>query len=388
MTERLYPHQQKAVDALRPGSILMGGVGTGKSRTALAFWERYKKDLYIITTPKKRDSHDWEREGRLFGLAAYDKPYKFVVDSWNNISKYTNIMGAFFIFDEQRAVGKGVWSRSFIRIAKKNLWVMLTATPGDTWMDYVPVMIANGYFRNRSDFCRKHVVFKRGVTYPIVDHYIYEDALEEIRKEIIVPMEFIGRPEPIKREITVPVQYAVRTYDRAAKDRWNMEESRPIANMSEKFALCRKLAIAHPSRLAAAERIARERKKVIIFYNFDYELAALRSKNTLLNFKIREWNGHEHDPVPTGEKWAYLVQYSAGAEAWECTTCDTIIFYSLSYSYKQMVQAAGRIDRLNTPFSKLYYYFLVSDAPIEKAVVESLRRKEDFNLSAFTSANL
>lgn len=383
MSEKLYPYQQKAVEELRPGSILCGGVGTGKSRTALAFWERYQKDLYIITTPKKRDSHDWEREGRLFGLARYNKPYKFIVDSWNNISKYVSVMGAFFIFDEQRAVGKGVWARSFIHIAKKNLWIMLTATPGDTWMDYVPVFVANGYFRNRSDFCRKHVVYKRGITYPIVDHYVYEDALEKIRKEIVVNMEMVGKEEIIKKTMIVPVEYATRVYQRAAKDRWNMEEGRPIANASEWFNLCRKIAVGHSSRLDMVEQIAREHKKVIIFYNFDYELAALKGPDRLLNFQIREWNGHKHEEIPKGDKWVYLVQYSAGAEAWECITCDTIIFYSLTYSYKQLVQAMGRIDRLNTPFKVLHYYFLVSKAPIEKAAGEALKKKKDFNLGLF-----
>ena len=177
MAIKLSPHQLKAIDRMHNGCILNGGVGTGKSRTALAYFFKMQggyidansyipaddlkiKDLYIITTAKKRDCLEWEEEMIPF-LIESKKLYpklNVYVDSWNNVKKYIDIEDAFFIFDEQRAIGYGVWAKSFIKIARKNHWIMLTATPGDKWEDYIPVFIANGFYRNKSQFEREHCI--------------------------------------------------------------------------------------------------------------------------------------------------------------------------------------------------------------------------------------
>jgi hypothetical protein len=48
-----------------------------------------------------------------------------------------------------------------------------------------------------------------------------------------------------------------------------------------------------------------------------------------------------------------------------------------------MTQAAGRIDRLNTPFTDLYYYVFKSGAPIDQAIDRALRAKRNFNEKLF-----
>lgn len=396
MAISLYEHQKKAIKELRSGSILCGGVGTGKSRTALAYFYfkecegdiavdgfgsykpmKHPKDLYIITTARKRDTKEWEKECAPF---IFDS-IKVKVDSWNNIEKYVDVKDAFFIFDEQRVVGYGVWVQSFIKISKSNHWILLSATPGDTWMDYVPVFIANGFFKNKTDFVRKHVVYNRFSKYPKVDYYVGTNILKRYRDKIVVNMSYTKLVKKTKKDILV--SYDESLYGVAKKARWNPYTNKPIKDIVELCYTLRKIVNSDTSRAEAIEDIFKDHKKLIIFYNFDYELEILRGLKDTLGVAVAEWNGHNHEPIPKTKKWLYLVQYAAGAEGWNCIETDTIIFYSQNYSYKSTVQAAGRIDRINTPFQRLYYYMLVSNASIDISIKRALDNKKNFNEKTF-----
>lgn len=391
MEIELFEHQKEALKKLHPGSILCGGVGSGKSITGIAYYilsevENVKTppNLYIITTARKRDTLEWDHECARFGLSRYSDcsiyGIQVVIDSWNNIQKYIDVKNSFFIFDEQRVVGYGTWVKSFLKITKANRWILLSATPGDTWMDYVPVFIANGFYKNKTEFCRRHVIYNRFAKYPQVSRYVEEKRLNKLRNDILVTMEF--QRETVQHHERVVVRFDKFTYDSTMRDRWNPYTDAPIQQASELCQVLRKIVGSSPERFEEVKAILKKHPKVIIFYNYDYELEILRKLPTVL----AEWNGHKHDPIPTGDHWAYLVQYSAGAEGWNCTTTDTIIFYSESYSYKAMIQAAGRIDRLNTPYIDLWYYHLVSMSKIDIAIARALRNKKNFNESAFAAS--
>lgn len=386
MNIELFEHQKKALTRLHSGSILCGGVGSGKSLTGIAYFISREcsvgpKDLYIITTARKRDTLEWDHECMKFGLST-DRDcsihgIQVSIDSWNNIGKYENVSDCFFIFDEQRVVGYGAWVKSFLRITKKNRWILLSATPGDTWMDYIPVFIANGFYKNKTEFCRRHVVYNRFTRYPQVSRFVEEKHLNRLRNEILVTMDFTR--ETISHHEKVVVDFDRAKYDIVMKTRWNIFKDEPIAESSELCQTLRRVVGSDPRRFEKVEEVMQTHPKAIIFYNYDYELEILRKLNTT----IAEWNGHKHEPLPNGDSWAYLVQYAAGAEGWNCITTDTIIFYSESYSYKAMVQAAGRIDRLNTPFKDLYYFHLISMSKIDLAIARALRNKKNFNENAF-----
>lgn len=395
MSISLYDHQKKAIKELKNGSILCGGVGTGKSRTSLAYYyirnggkldpfEQMKnpKDLYIITTARKRDELEWEGEFLPF-LISNDKtisPYKdmkVVVDSWNNIKKYVGVDNAFFIFDEQRVVGSGTWVKSFLKITKVNEWILLSATPGDSWIDYIPVFIANGFYKNRTEFKNDHVVYDYRSKFPKVDRYLNTGKLLRLRNSILVDMKFERKTVPHHEDIFV--NYDTRAYKDIFKNRWNYTKDQPIENSSELCYELRKVVNSDPSRLEELYFFSLKKRKVIVFYNFDYELDLIKEKFEGTEFIVAEWNGHKHQPVPEGSSWIYLVQYNAGSEAWNCIKTDTIIFYSQNYSYKMMIQASGRIDRLNTPFTDLYYYHFKSKSGIDLAISKALKSKKKFN---------
>lgn len=397
-------YQLEAVDNLKSGSILVGGVGSGKSRTSLYFYfvkecggsanipgySEFKpmakpKDLYIITTAAKRDKKEWDSELIEFLLDTNPEycvnHVKVTIDSWNNITKYTDVKDAFFIFDEQRVVGSGTWAKSFIKISKQNRWILLTATPGDTWSDYIPVFIANGFYKNRTEFVRRHIIFDRFAKYPKISRYLETDRLEKLKYLITVDMTV--EREVKKHNILISVNYDKDKYKIITKDRWNFYEDKPIKNASEYTSLLRKVVNSDPDRIEKVKDILQRNPKAIIFYNFDYELDMLREMGEDLKITTAEWNGHKHIPVPEGDRWIYLVQYNAGAEGWNCTTTDCIIFYSLSYSYRMTHQAAGRIDRRNSPFFALYYYYLKSPSSIDVAITQCLSQKRDFNEKKF-----
>lgn len=377
MAVQFYDYQLDAIERMQNGCILVGGVGSGKSRTGLGYFQKYgwkAKELYIITTAKKRDSKEWEEELKPFGLDA-------TIDSWNNIRKYVNVKGAFFIFDEQRLVGTGVWVNTFLKIAKSNRWIILSATPGDDWTDYVPVFIANGFFKNRTQFNREHVIFSAFTSYPKVDRYIGVRRLQRLRDKILVEMNYDKKTT--SHHIDIWCDYDKDAYKKALKTRWNPFKDEPMQNAAELCYVLRKIVNLDISRRERIEGIALVKKRLIIFYNFDDELELLKNLEYVTGTEIAEWNGHKHQPIPDSKRWVYLVQYNAGAEGWNCTKTDTIIFFSQNYSYKVMVQAAGRIDRLNTEYKDLYYYHLKSKSGIDLAISKALTNKKKFNERRF-----
>lgn len=383
---KLYDHQQKAVDKLDNGKILRGGVGSGKSITAVAYYMKKEapKDVYIITTAKKRDSLDWEGEFAKFGVgksAESTVAGVLTVDSWNNIGRYHDVDGAFFIFDEQRLVGSGEWATKFLAIAKRNRWILLTATPGDNWLDYVPVFLANGFYRNRTEFKREHVVYNTFTKFPKVERFVQTNRLVKLRNSILVEMPYLRHTTRHPKETMVG--FDKKAFDRVWKDRWHIFEDRPIRDVAEMFMTARKVVNSDATRTLAVRTLMVVHPRIIVFYNFDYELQALRNLSLEIGVPVAEWNGHKHQQIPNTEQWLYLVQYAAGGEGWNCISTNAMCFYSLPYSYKLFEQAHGRIDRLNTPYSDLYYYSLMSMSLIDLAISRALAKKKSFNESAF-----
>lgn len=395
----LYPYQMDAVNKMSNGCILNGGVGSGKSRTGLYYYFKEQggsidpdyipmqnpKDLYIITTAMKRDSLEFEGELANFLMSKNPEANfyknKIVIDSWNNIKKYKDVVGAFFIFDEDRVTGNGAWVKTFLNIARKNKWIILSATPGDTWEQYIPVFVANGFYKNKTEFNREHVIFSRFTKYPKIERYINTGRLLRQRNQILVDMDFSRATIPHHEDIYVG--YDILKYKNAMKTRWDPFKNEPIQQASGLCYVLRRIVNEDESRQVALLELLEKHTKAIIFYNFDYELDLLKEICNDGKRKIAEWNGHNHQPVPVGENWVYLVQYTAGAEGWNCVTTDTIIFYSQNYSYKTVTQAAGRIDRLNTRFVDLYYYHFKSKSSIDLAISKAINEKRQFNDSRF-----
>lgn len=382
MTEQninLYPHQKEALQKLSSGKVLCGGVGSGKSRTALAYFSTNHsgRPLYIITTARKRDTKEWEN----YELSFFPDITDVTIDSWNNIKKYTDVKDAFFIFDEQRVVGSGTWARSFLKIAGGNDWIMLSATPGDTWMDYWAIFVANGFYRNKTDFTSRHVVWKPYSKFPQVSRYVGTSVLEKRRQSILITMPMIR--ETVRVDIPVIVEFDKMSLDVVMKERWDPVNNEPITNVSRMGYCARYVINNDPSRLESVKKILEEHGKAIIFYNFDFELEALRKLDGYEGLRIAEWNGHKHEPVPEGDLWVYLVQYMSGAEGWNCTETDTMIFYSQTYSWKILEQAKGRIDRLNTSYTNLYYYHIRSDSVVDRGIMSALTAKKKFNEKIF-----
>lgn len=398
-------YQLEAMRKLKTGSILCGKVGSGKSRTALAYYFTkeggklepftpmpFPRDLYIITTAMKRDRLEWEGELVPFLMSTHEdlnlNDNKIVVDSWNNIKKYAEVTCSFFIFDEQRVIGNGAWVKAFLRITKHNDWILLSATPGDSWPDYIPVFVANGFYKNRTEFMYRHAVFNRYSKYPKVDRWIETGRLVKLRNDILVTMDYKKPAESVN--INIDASYDIFEYKEIVTTRWNKVKNEPIMSAADFCYELRRVVNSSVDRLLAVQDIVSRKKRVIVFYNYNYELDILENAEYVTldgeTCAVAQWNGHKHEPIPDCENWVYLVQYTAGSEGWNCTKTDTIIFYSQSYSYKAMMQAAGRIDRRNTPYKNLYYYYIRSKAPIDIAVNRALKQKKQFNEAAFSAA--
>ena len=393
--EFLYPHQIDAVNRMFNGCILNGGVGSGKSITGLYYYFKQQGgsrnpdyvhmndpvDLYIITTAKKRNDHEWDGELSHYLLCTdpslnyYNN--KVVVDSWQNIKKYVDVKGAFFIFDECHVNGYGAWTKAFLQIAKSNEWIILSATSGDKWEDYIPIFIANGFYKNKTEFAREHLVYSHVTTYPKIERYLNTGRLLRLRDSLLIDMDFERHTKPHHEDVIV--EYDMLKYKETMRKRWDPYRNEPIQQASGLCYVLRKIVNSDESRQVALLELYEKHPKMMVFYSFNYERDILRNLAYGDGVEVAEYSGFAHDPIPKGDKWVYLVNYSAGAEGFNSTQTDTIVFFSQNYSYKTMIQAAGRIDRLNTPFTDLYYYHLRSRSSIDLAINKALKEKKQFN---------
>lgn len=395
MSHQLRPHQVIALERLRNGSVLAGGVGSGKTTTALAYYAQNvckgsltrskpmatPKDLIVITTAMKRDTLDWESEALHYGIftdpeLSYGHK-EFIIDSWNNMKKYVDREGCFFIFDEQRLVGSGVWVKTFLKIVKNNEWILLTATPADTWIDYVPLFIAHGFYKHRTDFIENHVVWSFHGKYRKIRGYFGVRRLEKFRDSILVEMPY--EKHTVRHILIERTDFDVDLFNMVWRKRWNVYENKPLIDVAEMYRVARRLVNEDPSRLKKIEDLGAKHPRMIIFYTHDYELDLLRTLHCSMDIPVAEWNGHRHEPVPGTQRWLYLVQYQAGSDTWNCTTTDTVVFYSLTYSHRQYEQAQGRIDRMDSPFDDLWYYILKSDSKVDSLIWMALVNKKNFH---------
>lgn len=398
----LYDFQYDAVNKAFNGCIFNGGTGTGKSRTGLYFYFKTQggryvgsdytpmknpKDLYIITPAVKRDKHEWDSELALFRMHSdpelnyYNN--KIIIDSWNNIKKYTEVENAWFIFDEDKICGGGAWTKAFLKITKRNDWIILSASPGDTWLDYWSVFVANGFYKNKTEFQREHVVYSRYSKFPQVERYLNTQRLMRLRDKILIDMNIQRHTKPHHEDVYC--NYDVKFYKEVFKKRWDPFKDEPLKQASELCYVLRKIVNSDESRQTKLLELLEDHPKSIIFYSYDYEREILMNLGYAPGTEVKEWTGHKHEPVPTGDRWVYLVNYGSGAEGFNCIATDTIIFYSQTYSYKTLLQAIGRIDRLDTKFIDLYYYHLKSRSGIDLAISKALHEKKKFNESRWLS---
>ena len=192
------------------------------------------------------------------------------------------------------------------------------------------------------------------------------------------------------------VAYDIDKYRVAMRNRWDPYKNAPIEQAAGLCYVLRRIVNEDESRQMALLEIFENHPKMIVFYNFDYEREILLNLYYGDNVKVAEYSGHAHQPIPIktinedGEeiytrRWVYLVQYTAGCEGFNCIDTNCIVFYSQNYSYKVMIQAAGRIDRLSTLYTDLYYYHLKSRSGIDLAISRALREKRKFNERKFTN---
>lgn len=374
----LKPEQEATMLKLQSGNILVAGVGSGKTYMGI-FWAARQRanKIIVITTAAKRDKiapghkkPDWQESLDNCGIRDY------IVDSWNNIKKYDHCSQSVFLFDEAKQTGYGAWGKSFIKIAKNNKWIVMSATPADNFIHYMPTFVAHGFYRNKTDFYDQHVEFDKYAKYPKIKTIHGTARLEKLRKSITVVMEMPRHTKRHYRELVCDFDYellkAIQT------THWNGYTEAPIETPSEMTQLLRRVVAIDPDRMKQARQVMKAVPRLIIFYNYNYELEILEHICEDIDKEYTSWNGKHHDLIPTSKQWIYLVQYNA-SEGWECITTDSMMFYSPNYSWRAFEQCCGRIDRMNTKYTDLYYYSLISKSKIDKDVIKANKEKRNFN---------
>ena len=227
----------------------------------------------------------------------------------------------------------------------------------------------------------EHIVYDRYAKFPKVSKYLNERKLNRLRDTILIDMKFDRHTVQHHHDITT--EFDRKKYKEVMKNRWDPYKEQPIEQASGLCYVLRHIVNEDKTRAEAILDIYKKHPRLIIFYNFTYERDILIDLDYGEGVEVAEYNGLTHQPIPTGDKWVYIVNYMAGAEGWNSIQTNAIAFYSQTYSYKILQQSIGRIDRLNTPYTDLHYYHLKSKSAIDISINRALKQKKIFNARSF-----
>lgn len=135
---------------------------------------------------------------------------------------------------------------------------------------------------------------------------------------------------------------------------------------------------------AFCDLLSATRERLIVFYNYNAELAVLieavkaaERPLSVVNGKIKDLTAYEEQTDSVT-----LIQYQAGAMGLNLQKANVIVYFTLTDKSELFEQSKKRIHRIgqNRP---CFYYLLICVGSVEEALLKTLEQRRDFTDELF-----
>lgn len=398
----LYSHQQRELEQNRPKSGLWHGTGSGKTVTAIELANKNAHSVLVVVPNLGGMLIDkWQKAINNYGRAGVI--WKIVTKEtfrrdFKSIPYYDAL-----IWDEAHALGNeksqmNRAARAWIKVLKPKFVWLLTATP---FLSDAPAsVLAYGHILGRDDW--KWTEFRsRFYKERYIGRRVIFEPRKDIESDLAALMREIGSVVSLSDCYDVPDHIVEEELFEPTKEqislteKLNEIESNPLTRHGKQHQIAQGILLGneyvsgqfvHSYKNDRILEIVSKHKKVAIFakYNAQIEyIANIMAENNIPHSII---NGESKDKTEKGDLLEKIprcvaIINSACAVGYELPSFEAIVYASCSWSYIDHEQSLGRFDRINKEPMKRVIYYLMTKGSIDESVLDSLKKKESFNLA-------
>lgn len=282
----------------------------------------------------------------------------------------------------------------------------LSATPfSNSYIDVAPYLILAGFYKNKSQFLKRHIKhfdkYFAPITGPgtgiVAKSYFKDPDLITKRFESIKVSIDTSQYYPkverfhIKSHLNKDTATQYRQIKLDYKHHINYEY--PIQARTEQQRLISNHDYEKDLQLLKILQWRKNIKQapVLIFYQYSSSLANLLQVLTQSYplYKIKIINGNHRlnfEQAPSNPDTIILIQYQAGGEGLDWQWSNLSIFYEAPVQYEKLVQARGRNVRDKSIMKRVYHYELESANTIDSERWNIMKHHKDFTDSFSVSS--
>lgn len=146
----------------------------------------------------------------------------------------------------------------------------------------------------------------------------------------------------------------------------------------------------NPHKLQAfVDLLDSTKERLIVFYNYNAELAELTRLVKEAERPLSVVNGHEKDLTAYERESdsVTLIQYQAGAMGLNLQKANKVIYFTLTDKSELFEQSKKRIHRIGQNFP-CFYYLLICKNSVEELILKTLEQRRDFTDELFKESEV
>jgi hypothetical protein len=410
----LYKHQSDIINEDKPKTGLFLGTGSGKTLIALSL---ARGNTLIIMPKTQHEDRNWHREVEknnlklnittisketfrrdYLKLPAYDT---VIVDECHTVLGITpNIR---WVKKQPRPKASQLYEalKEYLQKTKPNRFYLATATimrsPMTVWGASQLLGYDFNFYQWRNTFYMQLPMPGRDVWIPRTD-----DATKERLAKVVRKMGYVGRLEDF---FDVPDQtHKVMHIELTDKQKKRikeipMEYPDPIVQIGKIHQIenggltgdeYSDPEFFDNGKIDILEDLAIEFPKMVVFAKYKAQIAQIATKLKANGHKVITLTGETKDrgnailEANNSKECVFIAQAQISA-GWELPDFPVMVFASRTYSFVDLDQSLGRIQRANNIKKNLYIYLVVKGG-IDEQVHKCLEMKKDFNEKLYATS--